>query len=92
MMVNLPDEAACTICFSIDSLILLDSCYPVSTFLRLIQFLVRPTFLCECSLTFWACLGGIAILPFLIVPVFLRPPDSFAFPLIFPAPCAILSE
>lgn len=30
MIVNLPEEAAWTICFSIDSLILLDSCYEAS--------------------------------------------------------------
>jgi hypothetical protein len=31
MIVNLPEEAAATICFSIDSLILLDSCYTSAT-------------------------------------------------------------
>jgi len=34
--------------------------------------------------------GAIAILPLRMVPVFALPPDTFAFPLFFAAPCAIL--
>ena len=95
MIVNFPDDAACTICFSMELLILLDNCYshlPCERAAHSDREGAGLAFFCAFSCTLALLFGAISSLPLRIVPDFLRPPEAALVLRPLVVPCAMVYQ